>query len=174
MCVCTQVSGSVVSNWPLCEFWTCVLWFFVYIYLFLNFLRHQTMDKVQKYNSFNTNWMYHIKSEVTTFLNRQLPEGWIGRGRSTSWPPQSPYLTSLDFFLLGFVEDEVYFPQVPLILNNLKDRIRTAIAKISLYCKMFGSKSNIVCCVQGNKWSTYWTCVGMKKLSELLFTFVCV
>jgi hypothetical protein len=23
--------------------------------LFLNFLRHQTMDKVQKYNSFNTN-----------------------------------------------------------------------------------------------------------------------
>jgi hypothetical protein len=27
----------------------------VYIFLFLNFLRHQTMDKVQKYNSFNTN-----------------------------------------------------------------------------------------------------------------------
>jgi hypothetical protein len=36
-CVCTQVSGSVVSNWPLCEFWTCVLWFFWYTYLFLNF-----------------------------------------------------------------------------------------------------------------------------------------
>jgi hypothetical protein len=33
-CVCTQVSGSVVSNWPLCEFWTCVLWFFgIYIYI---------------------------------------------------------------------------------------------------------------------------------------------
>jgi hypothetical protein len=26
--------------------------FLVYIFLFLNFLRHQTMDKVQKYNSF--------------------------------------------------------------------------------------------------------------------------
>jgi hypothetical protein len=53
-CVCTQVSGSAVSNWPLCEFWTCVLWFFGIYILFLNFLRHQT-DKVQKYNSFNTN-----------------------------------------------------------------------------------------------------------------------
>jgi hypothetical protein len=43
-CVCTQVSGSVVSNWPLCEFWTRVLWFFGIYILFLNFLRHQTMD----------------------------------------------------------------------------------------------------------------------------------
>jgi hypothetical protein len=52
-CVCTQVSGSVVSNWPRCEFWTCVLWFFGIYILFLNFLRHQTMDKVQKYSSFD-------------------------------------------------------------------------------------------------------------------------
>jgi hypothetical protein len=33
-CVCTQVSVSVVSNWPLCEFWKCVLWFFgMYIFI---------------------------------------------------------------------------------------------------------------------------------------------
>jgi hypothetical protein len=35
MCVCTQVSGSVVSNWPLCEFCGhvyCDIW---YIYIFL-------------------------------------------------------------------------------------------------------------------------------------------
>jgi hypothetical protein len=56
-CVCTQVSGSVVSNWPLCAFWTCVLWFFGIYILFLNFLRHQTMDKVQKYDSFNTEFI---------------------------------------------------------------------------------------------------------------------
>jgi hypothetical protein len=31
-CVCTQVSGSVVSNWPLCEFWTCIVVFLVYIF----------------------------------------------------------------------------------------------------------------------------------------------
>jgi hypothetical protein len=33
MCVCTQVSCSVVSNWSLCDFlWTCVLWYLVYIF----------------------------------------------------------------------------------------------------------------------------------------------
>jgi hypothetical protein len=33
-CVCTQVSVFVVSNLPLCEFWTCGLWFFgIYIFI---------------------------------------------------------------------------------------------------------------------------------------------
>jgi hypothetical protein len=36
-CVCTQVSGSMVSNWPWCEFWTCVLWFLVYIFFIPQF-----------------------------------------------------------------------------------------------------------------------------------------
>jgi hypothetical protein len=31
------VSGSVVSNWPLCEFWTCVWWFFWYTYFIPQF-----------------------------------------------------------------------------------------------------------------------------------------
>jgi hypothetical protein len=35
--------------------WTCVLWYLVYIFLIPQFLRHHTMDKVQKYSSFNTN-----------------------------------------------------------------------------------------------------------------------
>jgi len=37
--------------------------FGIYI-LFLNFLRHQTMDKVQKYNSFDIHHVY-IKSITT-------------------------------------------------------------------------------------------------------------
>jgi len=56
MCVCTQVSCSVVSNWPLCEFCGhvyCDIW---YIFLIPQFLGHQTMYKVQKYNSFNPTW----------------------------------------------------------------------------------------------------------------------
>jgi hypothetical protein len=32
MCVCTQVSGSVVSNWTLCEFCGRVYWYLVYIF----------------------------------------------------------------------------------------------------------------------------------------------
>jgi hypothetical protein len=38
-----------------------------------------------------------------------------------------------DFFLWGFVKDEVYVPPMPITLNNLKDRIRTATAKTDLH-----------------------------------------
>jgi hypothetical protein len=56
MCVCTQVSCSVVSNWPLCEFCGrvyCDIWSIFLIPQFCLFLRDQTMDKVPKHNSFN-------------------------------------------------------------------------------------------------------------------------
>jgi hypothetical protein len=71
-----------------------------------------------------------IHNEGTAFLNRQLSERWIGRGGSTYWTPRSPDLTPLDFFLWGFVKDEVYVPLMPITLNHLKDRTRTAITKI--------------------------------------------
>jgi len=35
----------------------------------------------------------------------------------------------LHFLMWGFVKDEIYFLPMPIILNNLNDRIRTAIAK---------------------------------------------
>jgi hypothetical protein len=73
----------------------------------------------------------HIPNEVKTFLNRQLPERWFWRWEgSTSWPPRSPVLITFDFFLWGFVKDEVYVPPMSITLNNLKDRIRTATANI--------------------------------------------
>jgi hypothetical protein len=70
----------------------------------------------------------HTRNEMT-FLKRQLPQRWVGRGGSTSWPPRSPNLTPLDFFLRGFVKDEVYIQPMPIALNNLKARMRTATAK---------------------------------------------
>jgi hypothetical protein len=63
----------------------------------------------------------HIHNEVITFLNRQLPQQWIGQEGSTSWPLQSPDLTPLNFLLWGFVKEEVYVPPMPITLNNFKD-----------------------------------------------------
>jgi hypothetical protein len=72
-----------------------------------------------------------IHSEVTTLLNRQLPELWICWGGGIiSWPPRYPEQTPLKFFLWGFVKDEAYVLPGPINVNNLKDRIRIAIAKI--------------------------------------------
>jgi hypothetical protein len=76
MCVCVQVSCSVVSNCPLCEFCGrvyCDLLSIILIPQFcFFFLRHQTMDKVQKHNSFNTSCFEYLMSSsilITRFNN---------------------------------------------------------------------------------------------------------
>jgi hypothetical protein len=40
-------------------------------------------------------------------LNHTMPGGWIGRGTPIVWPPRLPYLTSLDFFLCGYIKNFV-------------------------------------------------------------------
>jgi len=60
-----------------------------------------------------------------TFLNR-----WIGREGPTSWPPRSPDITQLDFFLWRYVKDKVFWTPVPDI-TNLKARITDAFGTIT-------------------------------------------
>jgi len=46
-------------------------------------------------------------------------------------PPRSPYATPCDFFLWGYVKDQVYVPPLPSSIPELKVRIRTAIETIT-------------------------------------------
>jgi len=48
-----------------------------------------------------------------------------------AWSPRSPYATPCDFFLWGYVNDEVYVPPIPASISELKVRIRTAIETIT-------------------------------------------
>ena len=56
---------------------------------------------------------------VRRYLNRNLPQRWIGRtGKEDAlmrWPPRSPDLTPCDFFFWRFVKDTVFVP--PLLAN---------------------------------------------------------
>ena len=45
---------------------------------------------------------------VCQFLNETFSDRWIGRDGPISWPPHSPDITPLDFFLWGYVKDTVY------------------------------------------------------------------
>jgi len=51
------------------------------------------------------------------FLNQHLPQRWIRRGTGDqmllAWPPRSPDATPCDFFLWGYVKDQVYVPPLP-------------------------------------------------------------
>jgi hypothetical protein len=64
-------------------------------------------------------------------LDKHFPGRWIGRGGPISWPPRSPDITPLDFFLWGYVKDIVYKMQVRDI-DQLKTRIRDAITTVDV------------------------------------------
>ena len=72
----------------------------------------------------------HYK-DVRGYLNRSLPQRWIGRtGKEDDalvrWPPRSPDLTPWDFFFWGFVKDAVFVPPLPAFRN----RITAAVALV--------------------------------------------
>ena len=55
-------------------------------------------------------------------LNDTFPERWIGRDGPIPWPPRSPDITPLDFFLWGYVKDIVYRTKVRDV-SDLQQRI---------------------------------------------------
>lgn len=50
----------------------------------------------------------HYASPVRTFLDQIFPSRWLGRRGAIEWPPRSPDLTPMDFFVWGVVKDDVY------------------------------------------------------------------
>ncbi|KAJ4437089.1 hypothetical protein ANN_17224 [Periplaneta americana] len=76
---------------------------------------------------------YHL--DVRNELNKRLPRRWIGRaGREDleclHWPLRSPDLTPCDFFLWGFIKQQVHQPPLPPIIEDLRVRITEAIALV--------------------------------------------
>jgi len=63
-------------------------------------------------------------------LDATFPNRWIGRDGPIPWPPRSPDITPLDFFLLDYVQDKVFSTPVPGI-TNLKARITGAFATVT-------------------------------------------
>ncbi|GBL94432.1 hypothetical protein AVEN_12207-1 [Araneus ventricosus] len=45
----------------------------------------------------------HWSLEVREVLDENFPRLWIGRGDAIPWPPRSPDITILDFFLRGYM-----------------------------------------------------------------------
>lgn len=67
----------------------------------------------------------HYFSEVRAYLDREYGAHWIGRGGPIPWPPRSPDLTPLDFYLWGEIKRLVY-ERESQTLEQLKDKIVSA------------------------------------------------
>jgi hypothetical protein len=55
---------------------------------------------------------------------------WIGTSGPIAWPPKSPNLTPLDFFLWGYVKNTVYKVKIN-DLQHLKARMRDSVATVT-------------------------------------------
>lgn len=65
-------------------------------------------------------------------LNIMFPGRWIGRGSPVCpWPPRSPDLTCLDFYVWGTIKDLVYLTR-PTTQEDMMDRIMRAFDSISV------------------------------------------
>ncbi|KZC14388.1 hypothetical protein WN55_07009 [Dufourea novaeangliae] len=79
----------------------------------------------------------HYARRVRDALNELYPNQWIGRGALLSWPPRSPDLTPLDFFLWGALKNAVY-QEVPTTPENMKQLTQTVtISSISYNVRKF-------------------------------------
>lgn len=72
----------------------------------------------------------HYGHNVREWLDARYPNHWIGRGAPLPWPPRSPDLTPMDFFLWGYIKSLVYETE-PLNVEDLKGRIRVAMGTIT-------------------------------------------
>jgi transposase len=71
----------------------------------------------------------HYHRDVRSFLDELLPNRWIGRRGFVEYPPRSPDLTPLDFFLWGYLKDKVYAKK-PATIAELREAIEHECSKI--------------------------------------------
>lgn len=72
----------------------------------------------------------HYSRRVRNFLNNEYANRWVGRGSTTPWPSNSPDLTKLDYFLWGYVKEQVY-QLPPTTQENMKNRIKDVFQNIN-------------------------------------------
>jgi len=57
----------------------------------------------------------HWGSHLRRFLDATFPNTWIGRDGPTPWPPRSPDITPLDFFLWGMLRTKCFRHQFQIL-----------------------------------------------------------
>jgi hypothetical protein len=134
----------------------------------------------------------HFHMAVRNHLNAYLSQRQIGCAGASDvvWcrrPPRSPDLIPCDFFLWGNIKDEVFVPPLPQSLQELRQRITTAIASITrdtlhkvwgwigvglssrhLPCDSWGTCRFAVRCVQNfESFSIDWCRCEVPRMSHL-------
>ena len=73
----------------------------------------------------------HRDLRVIQLLDENYPNRWMGNGGPIPWPPYSPDLTCLDFFLWGYVKEYVY-NNSPRNEEHLRELITEGFARVTV------------------------------------------
>ncbi|KAJ4446045.1 hypothetical protein ANN_12731 [Periplaneta americana] len=73
---------------------------------------------------------YYWATDVRDYLDGTYGNNWCGRGRPIMWPPNTPDLKSHDFFLWGFMKNDVYTRR-PRDIHDLRTKIFSAYEKVT-------------------------------------------
>lgn len=73
----------------------------------------------------------HYAKDVRSWLDNKFPERWIGRRGPIDWPPRSPDMTPLDFYLWGYLKHVIYGKEAKN-LEELKENIINAFAEVQI------------------------------------------
>lgn len=66
----------------------------------------------------------HNSGVAREFLNTHFPDKWIGTAGPVEWPARSPDLSPLDFYLWGYLKDELYktrYATVEEMMEKIED-----------------------------------------------------
>lgn len=118
----------------------------------------------------------HFSAIVREILNENFQQRWIGRGGSIAWPPRSPDLNPLDFFLWGYVKSEVY-KVPPTTRENMQLRIIQAFRPITPEMLVHVQRSfheRIPLCLQnaGSHFEQFLPTMYLLVIFYVLFSFV--
>lgn len=72
----------------------------------------------------------HYGRAVTDYLNKTFPNRWLGRNGFVRWPPRSPDLNPMDFFIWGHLKTVVYSKNKPTTKDELLQRIHASFDEI--------------------------------------------
>ncbi|KAJ4434895.1 hypothetical protein ANN_23466 [Periplaneta americana] len=72
----------------------------------------------------------HWATDVRYYLDETFGNNWCGRGGPITWPPNSPDMTTPDFFPWGFVKNYVY-AQRPSDIHDFRAKIFSAFEKVT-------------------------------------------
>jgi hypothetical protein len=72
----------------------------------------------------------HYEEDVRQWLNATFPGRWIRRGGPIAWPPRSPHLTQMDFFLWGHLKEQVYAVS-PRTIEDLVEGLQAAMTTVN-------------------------------------------